>query len=427
MPVAVSGRMKVLQERQKTLAAEGRKLAEIAADQRTDEQKARLAAITGDGGDLDRVVGEIEAEKKLIAAERAEILDVTDLAAAKPWASFGEQLMAIAHAGMPGGRIDPRLYAGPSGASTQSGADGGFLIAKDRSLALLEGGIAEAVLAPRCFRIPIGENSDGVEAPMIDETSRANGSRWGGVRIYRKAEADAVTATKPKFGLFDLRLEDLMGLAYATDRLLQDAVALERIFTQAFTEEFAFKIDDEIVRGSGVGECLGLLNAGATVSVPKETNQAAATVVTSNLSKMWARMPARFKRGAAWFMNVDVEPQLDELATPVGTGGIPCPFVRWSGDGTSLTIKGRPVLPIEQCESLGTVGDLILADLGQYVLIDKGGLQSDVSIHVRFIYNERTFRWVSRINGRPKWNSALTPYKGTGNTQSPFITLATRA
>src|SRR3990167_2827398 len=85
MPVAVSGRMKVLQERQKTLAAEGRKLAEIAADQRTDEQKARLAAITGDGGDLDRVVGEIEAEKKLIAAERAEILDVTDLAAANPW------------------------------------------------------------------------------------------------------------------------------------------------------------------------------------------------------------------------------------------------------------------------------------------------------------------------------------------------------
>ena len=41
--VAVGARMKSLQELQKSLAAEGRKLAEIAADQRTDEQKARLA------------------------------------------------------------------------------------------------------------------------------------------------------------------------------------------------------------------------------------------------------------------------------------------------------------------------------------------------------------------------------------------------
>ena len=41
-------------------------------------------------------------------------------------------------------------------------------------------------------------------------------------------------------------------------------------------------------------------------------------------------------------------------------------------------------------------------------------------------YGERAFRWMYRVNGRPKWKSALTPFKGS-NTQSPYITLATRA
>jgi HK97 family phage major capsid protein len=284
-----------------------------------------------------------------------------------------------------------------------------------------------AIIAPRCMRVPIGPEADGLEAPIIDETSRANGSRWGGVQVYRRAEADTVTATKPKFGLFDLRLEDLMGLAYATERLLRDARALEAVMGQGFSEEFAFKVDDEIVRGSGVGECLGILNADATVSVSKETGQSAATLVFENVVKMWARLHARARRGAVWYYNQDVEPQLLTLNLALGTAGQPV-YLPPGGlrDDPFGTLFGRPMVPIEQAATLGTVGDLILMDPGQYVLIDKGGIEAADSMHVRFIYNERAFRWVYRINGRPKWHSAITPYKGS-NTQSAYVTLATRA
>jgi len=84
------------------------------------------------------------------------------------------------------------------------------------------------------------------------------------------------------------------------------------------------------------------------------------------------------------------------------------------------------MLFIEQAETLGTVGDIILADLSEYMLIDKGGIKQAASIHVRFLYDEMTFRWTYRLDGQPIRNSALTPYKGS-NTRSPFITLATRA
>jgi len=72
------------------------------------------------------------------------------------------------------------------------------------------------------------------------------------------------------------------------------------------------------------------------------------------------------------------------------------------------------------------VGDIILADLSQYLLAEKGPVASEQSIHVRFVYDEMALRWTYRVDGAPWWHSALTPHKGS-NTQSPFITLATRS
>jgi HK97 family phage major capsid protein len=61
-----------------------------------------------------------------------------------------------------------------------------------------------------------------------------------------------------------------------------------------------------------------------------------------------------------------------------------------------------------------------------YVLAEKGGISSDMSIHVRFEYDESVFRFVLRVDGQPVRASALTPYKGTA-TLSNFVALAARA
>jgi HK97 family phage major capsid protein len=87
---------------------------------------------------------------------------------------------------------------------------------------------------------------------------------------------------------------------------------------------------------------------------------------------------------------------------------------------------GRPVIPVEYCATLGTAGDIVLVDLEQYLMIDKGKVEGASSIHVRFLYDEMTFRFVYRVDGQPIWHAALTPFKGT-NTLSPFIALETRS
>lgn len=129
-----------------------------------------------------------------------------------------------------------------------------------------------------------------------------------------------------------------------------------------------------------------------------------------------------------WFINQDTLPELMSMSQPVGTGGAPVWLPAGGASGKPYdTLFGRPVTEIEQAASLGTVGDIILADLSQYLCIEKGGLQSASSIHVQFVTDEQVFRFVARIDGQPLWQAALTPFKGTSNTVSPFVALATRS
>jgi HK97 family phage major capsid protein len=88
---------------------------------------------------------------------------------------------------------------------------------------------------------------------------------------------------------------------------------------------------------------------------------------------------------------------------------------------------GKPVIPIEHASAIGDVGDIMLADMSQYLLIEKGGIQAANSIHIKFDYDEVAFRVTYRVNGQPLLASPLTPYKATsGRTLSPFVTLAAR-
>ena len=345
----------------------------------------------------------------------------------KLFKSFGEQMVAVFNAGIPGGKIDPKLHIlNATGLGTAIPSESGFLVQTDFSLALLQRAQEQAVLASKCWHVPIGPDADGVEMPTIDETSRATGSRWGGVQVYRRAEAATVTAKKPKFGSFELRLEDMMGLCYTTNRMLKDAASAGAIISRSFEEEFSFKLDDEIVRGTGVGECLGILNSAALVTVTKETGQAADTIVTENIIKIFARMRARNRVKAEWYYNQEIEPQLFTMGIIVGMGGTP---IYMPPGGLSVspygTLLGRPMIPIEQASALGDVGDIIFADLNDYMIIEKGGLEATSSMHVLFIYDEMCFKFILRNNGGPIWKSALTPYKGTG-TLSPFVTLGAR-
>jgi len=143
--------------------------------------------------------------------------------------------------------------------------------------------------------------------------------------------------------------------------------------------------------------------------------------------RMWCRMIASSRKNCCWFVNQTVEQQLYGLSLAVGVGGGPVYLPSGGASNAPFsTLFGRPVIPIEQCSALGTTGDVILGDFSKYLLADKGGVQTDISMHVRFIYDESCYRFVYRCAGQPMLASAITPFKSS-DTQSHFVALETRS
>ena len=279
----------------------------------------------------------------------------------------------------------------------------------------------------RCRQLAVGPNSNSLEIKVVDDNSRATGSRWGGVRGYWVDEGTAATASKPTFGKVTLKLNKVAALGYASDELLEDSVAMSSIFEQAFGEELTFLTEDAVFNGTGAGQPLGIIGHASAVSTAKETGQTATTIIYANIVKMWSRLWARSRSNSVWFVNQDVEPQLNSMSLSVGTGGVPV-YLPANGLAGSpfASLMGRPVVPVEYAATLGTVGDVVLADLSQYGLLTKGGVKQASSLHVAFATDEMAFRATYRVDGQPLWKSTLTPFKGS-TTQSPIVTLATRS
>lgn len=342
-------------------------------------------------------------------------------------AALGDLLTAVRRATLRPGAVDPALVEASLGGNEAVGEDAGFLVEKDVADGLLRRTFQVARIGARVRRIPISAKSNGLKINALKDDSRATGSRWGGVQTYWIGEGEALTPARPKFRQMNLQLKKLGGLMYATDEVLQDATALGAVIAEAFPEEFAFMVDDAIFEGAGAATPLGFMNAGCKVSIVKETGQAAATILFENVTKMFARLPASSIPRAEWWINQDCMPALMALHQVIGTGGVPV-YLPPGGLSASPygTLLGRPVIPIEYASTLGTEGDIVLADPTQYVMIDKGDIQYATSIHVAFLTNEQAFRFIYRVDGQPVDDKPITPFKGT-NKQSPFVTLATRA
>lgn len=367
------------------------------------------------------------------------------------WSCFGEWLYKVKSAAMAPGSADKRLFIlspadqaaadqigtmGPlalaSGLGVAVDSDGGYLIPAEFRDALVRQLFEVGDLLARLARASLTGNT--LKVPYVNETSRATGSRFGGVRGYWVDEGTAPTASAPKFGRFEVTLKKVAAVGYVTEEMIADYGASSTLMMNAFRDELVWLSEDAVINGTGAGQPLGILNAGALVSIAKESSQTATTVWGANVVKMWARMPAASRRTAVWLANQDVEPQLWSLgllAQGNSTTSDVIPLYYPAGSmlnaGQYGLLMGRPVLPSEHCKTLGTKGDLLLVDPQQYLFVDKaGGVQAASSIHVRFLQDEQTFRVTYRVDGQPMWNSSITPANGS-NAISPFISLDTRS
>lgn len=346
--------------------------------------------------------------------------------------SLGEFAMTVRRHGR-NPQADPRLDYGIRMAQSTYGNEsvgeqGGILVPPDFRTELMVKITGEDSLISRTDQMTSASNTFVYPS---DETTP-----WStnGIQAYWESEGATKTATRPVFTPNSLRLNKIIVLVPVSDELLEDAPALDGYLRRKAPEKMDFKISHSIISGSGIGQPLGILNSAATITVAKETSQVADTLVGNNILKMWTRMFSGSRRNAIWLAHQDIEPQLytmhqfvTNVAGTENVGGYPV-FLPPGGYSQSpyATLMGRPIIFTEACETLGDLGDIILADLSQYLSVRKAlGLRTDTSIHLYFDQDLTAYRFVMRLGGQPWWQAPIASRDGS-NTRSPFVTLAAR-
>lgn len=429
-------------------------------DAALDELQKAQSALDQAKARKEMLESELNSQLEDQSANLQQIREKTDQiqSAAKRFRSSGDFLQAVASARTPDS-MDARLreYANirssATGQNITTDADGGYLVPPDYAAELLNVATSQSVLFPEVTRVPVAGNRLAVN--VLDADSRKDHDstnsikgRNGGLLAYWKGEAAEMTASQMKFTQQTTNLNKLTGLCYATDELLEDVPALSAYIAQGFADEFTFKIDDAILNGTGSSMPQGILHSGnsALITISKESGQADGSLLIGNILKMWNAMPAANRANAKWYINQDLEILLYQLLMPTGSMayagkdsgaepadvsvtanfGVPI-FVPAGGLSASPNglLLGRPIVPVEQAPAVGAKGDISLIDLSQYRWIDKGGVDAQTSIHVRFVYGEQAFRFTYRAGGKPIWPNAISAYTGS-TSRSPYVCLGAR-
>ena len=388
---------------------------------RVDRSRTRQGGRTAEDLEAERATGAVieHVQPRWMEDPNKGFRSATDFFASVIQTDPGTQLTgALAYLATDKEGTPLHMAAGSDEQSTFADPYGGFLVP-----AGLAGGDILSVqaegdpIAGRVMRIPMDRPTVSVNARV--DKNHAN-SVSGGLRFYRRAEADQAQSSRMEFDQVKMEATSLQGIAYATEELLMDSPrSFAAILAAGFQTELASKLLEERLNGTGAGQFEGINNSPALITVAKEDGQAADTIVYKNLVKMLAR--SWMSQNAVWMYNHTALPQLMTLKDDNNQ-------LIWQSsarDGEPDRILGRPAFASEYMNAVGDAGDINLVNWGEYLEGVYQPLQSAESIHVRFLQHERAFKFFTRNAGKGWWRSALTPRNG--ETLSPIVRLGARA
>ncbi len=250
----------------------------IPTDAEQTEFEAQIALCTKLQGQIASQEALLEFERNVPSNDGTRIKVGVDHATEKPWGTLTEQLQAVrTHATSRGTTRDPRLFAAALGGNDAVDAEGGFLVAPEFAPGVWQRTYDASDLASRCFDQPM-TSSNRLVVNAVDEDSRADGSRFGGIASYWLGEGQTYTASQPKFRQMELVAKKLIALTYATEEQLVDGPAFAAYVDKVVPLELAFRVDDSIYNGTGAGMPLGFTKSGALLTITKDAGDAGGTV-----------------------------------------------------------------------------------------------------------------------------------------------------
>jgi HK97 family phage major capsid protein len=335
------------------------------------------------------------------------------------FASSGEFFQTIWHQKERNAKDQSRIAKLRNAFSSTVPSEGGFLIPEQLRAELLRVSLETSIVRPRARVVPM--ETLRVPFPAIDATSNVS-SVYGGIIAYWTEEGAAMTQSAASFARIVLEAKKLTAYTEVPNELVADSlISFEMFLNEIFPEALGFYEDDAFINGSGVGEPLGFLNAASKILFNRGTNN---EILYADVVGMYARMLPSSLNRAVWIASPATFPELATMELSTGSGAL------WIGGGSfpsaasspPMTLLGRPLIISEKVPTLGSAGDLNLVDFGFYLIGDRQVMSARSSEHYKFQNDVTAYRIISRVDGRPWLQSAITP-KNNGATLSPFVSL----
>jgi len=269
----------------------------------------------------------------------------------------------------------------------------------------------------RSLRIPV----------LIQDTGTATLNRPMAGRIANVTivgEGDAKPVREPSFGQRLLTMFKYAAITQFGDELLGDDFTgeLPSEVTTAVGGQIVNKMNEDItIDGTGSAQPLGALNEANTALIAV-TRAAAGTFTAADAFAMYQQHT--HGPNSVWLISRMVFSQLFALQTTNNT------MVTWIAnlrDKPTMLLLGLPVVVTDLLPTLGEQGDVALVNGDFYAMGLRQALTVESSIHVAFINDVTTYRFIARGGGIPIPTSTYA-YKIDGDgakvdAHSPFVVL----
>jgi hypothetical protein len=311
------------------------------------------------------------------------------------------------------------------GMSERIPSEGGFLVPwvlTEQVLNYTSG----AIIRPRATVVPMTTLQQAV--PALSAFNESGGAQaLGGMKFSVVEEGATIPATAPAFDRLQLEARKYAGyLQEVPAELLSDAGgAMGDLLGRIIAAGYSWWEDELWINGTGAGQPQGLINAPGALLVDRAVES---QVGLADVAAMMEALHPEAERGdACWLVNSQVFDYFLTLSlgvgvTPSATYVPASEWLRYDETNRCWRLIGLPCFPHDHNPALGDTGDVVLADLGQYLIGDLLALTVELSAKgAGFASDAVNIRVRSRIDGRYWPQSTFTT--AAGATVSPLVIL----
>ena len=303
--------------------------------------------------------------------------------------------------------------------TVDTGTTGGYTVPHQFATEILQLAARSSPIMNKVTKIPVTSYSGSY--PALDQTltptaGTGETAESANVDSAYIAPGGSYTEQTPTFTDLQWRVNKVGGYTEVQNEFTADSpMAIQTLLSSLFSITVGNKNERNVLRGNGVNEPLGILNAACAIAVTTATNNVFAYADALN---MIARFYPLNPMSVCWIFHPSIWPDLGVMETTAGGGvwqaNLQAPFGK--------TLLGYELAQSQHSPQANNAGDVILADLSMYLFFVRSELTIDFSEHVGFLTGKDTWRFQQRNDGKPWLKAAIPLADPQGSyTLSPFV------